>query len=95
MSGFQDATQNITLLKLSDYIMSREPIVTPYGTMFKHHGTVPNPLMDTVQSFLDLRSVYKKKMFTYPKGSEDFEKYNLLQQLSKIDSNGTNILVVN
>lgn len=86
--GFQDATQNITLLKLSDYIMSREPIVTPYGTLFRHHGTISNPLMDTVQSFLDLRSKHKKQMFQYSKGSEDFEKYNLLQSLDKIDSNG-------
>lgn len=86
--GHIDATQNITLLKLSDYIMSREPIVTPYGTLFKHHGTVPNPLMSVVQSFLDMRGVHKKQMFQYPKGSEDFEKYNLLQSLDKIDSNG-------
>ena len=85
---YKDAEQNTTLIKLSDYILSREPIVTPYGTMFKHHGTEPNPLMEVVQSFLDLRTTHKKKMFTFPKGSEDFEKYNLLQLLDKIDANG-------
>lgn len=85
---YVEPSQNISLLKLSDYIMSREPIVTAFGTMFKHHGTVPNPLMDVVQSFLDNRTKHKKQMFQFPKGSENFEKYNLLQSLDKIDSNG-------
>ena len=85
---YVEPEQNISLLKLSDYILSREPIVTAFGTMFKHHGTVPNPLMEVVQSFLDNRTKHKKQMFQFPKGSEQFEKYNLLQSLDKIDANG-------
>ena len=85
---YQDAKQELTLRKLSDYILSRQPIVTAFGTMFQHHGQVPNPLVEVVQSFLDNRTKHKKQMFQYPKGSEEFEKYNLLQQLDKIDSNG-------
>lgn len=79
---------DMTLLMLTDYIISREPIVTAYGTMFKKHGTVPNPMAVVIQQFLDKRSEDKKKMFKYPKGSEMFEKYNLAQQLDKIDCNG-------
>ena len=85
---YKNAEQNLTLQQISDYILSREPIVTAFGTMFKHHGTVPNPLFAVVQSFLDNRTIHKKQMFQYPKGSEDFEKYNLLQALDKIDANG-------
>ena len=85
---YKNAEQNLTLQQISDYILSREPIVTAFGTMFKHHGTVPNPLAIVVQSFLDNRTTHKKQMFQYPKGSEDFEKYNLLQALDKIDANG-------
>lgn len=88
----QDKVTEMTLLQISDYIISREPIVTAFGTMFKHHGEVPNPLFTVVQSFLDNRTKYKKQMFQYPKGSEDFEKYNLLQALAKIDANGKLIL---
>ena len=76
------------LLKLAEYIQSKEPIVTAYGTMFSKHGTVPNPMAIVVQQFLDKRSEDKKMMFKYPKGSELYERYNLLQTLDKIDSNG-------
>ena len=81
---YKNAEQNLTLQQISDYILSREPIVTAFGTMFKHHGTVPNPLAIVVQSFLDNRTIHKKQMFQYPKGSEQFEKYNLLQSLTKM-----------
>jgi tRNA(Ile)-lysidine synthase TilS/MesJ len=84
-----------TLLAMADYIAKREPIVTSYGTMFKNHTQCPNPMAEVVQSFLDLRSQHKKMMFKYPKGSEDFEKYNLLQSLDKIDANGIGIIWFN
>ena len=73
---------NMTLLRMADYIASKQPIVTAHGTMFMKHGTVPNPMTEVVQQFLDLRKEHKDKMFTFPKGSEDFEKYNLLQSLT-------------
>ena len=80
---YKDLEQNSTLLEIADYIAKRKPIVTPYGTMFVNHAAgIPNPMSDVIQSFLKLRSVHKNQMFQYPKGSEDFEKYNLLQSLT-------------
>lgn len=79
---------NLSLLAMSDYIASKEPIVTAYGVLFKKHADVPNPMGIVVQQFLDQRSANKKTMFKFPKGSEQFEKYNLLQSLDKIDANG-------
>ena len=87
-NSYTKKTANMTLLAISDYIAQRQPIVTAFGTMFKYRGTVPNPMAVVIQSFLDKRSEDKKMMFKYPKGSEMFEKYNLLQQLDKIDANG-------
>lgn len=77
---------NMTLLKMADYIASKQPIVTAHGTMFMKHADVPNPMGAVIQQFLDLRKEHKDTMFTFPKGSEDFEKYNLLQSLDKIDT---------
>lgn len=87
-NSYTHKEKDLDLLRLIDYINSREPIVTAFGTLFKKHADCINPLYETIQSFLDLRSIHKKEMFKYPKGSEEFEKYNLLQLLDKIDANG-------
>ena len=81
-NSYTKRNANMDLLKIADYINDRQPILTAFGTMFKQHGTVPNPMLEVVQSFLDMRTEHKKIMFTFPRGSEDFEKYNLLQSLS-------------
>lgn len=82
-NNYINKKKNKTLLMMSDYIMRKEPILTAHGTLFKKHADCPNPLGMVIQQFLDQRSQYKKQMFKFPKGSEDFEKYNLLQSLNK------------
>lgn len=83
-SPYIDHTQTVDLQKMSDYILSRKPIVTAFGTMFRHHGDVPNPLVETVIMFMNNRGIHKEMMFQFPRGSEDFEKYNLMQVLTVI-----------
>lgn len=77
-----------TLLELCDYINDKKPIMTSYGVLFQRHGTVPNPLKEIIDNFLTARSKHKKQMFQFPKHSDMFEYYNLLQTLDKIDVNG-------
>ena len=71
-----------TLLAISDFIDTKEPTCTALGTLFKQHDQCRNLMFETMQSFLDLRKQYKKKMFTFPKGTPEFKKYNLLQLLT-------------
>lgn len=77
----------VKLTELMDFILDRKPILTPYGVMYSRAGTVPNPLAKMVDSFLATRAAYKNEMFKYPKGTEEFDKYKLLQLVAKVDVN--------
>ena len=86
-NNYTGAKQNSTLMALSNYILEKEPIMTAYGVLFKKHADSENPLIDMIAMFMNNRGIHKKEMFKYPKGSELFEKYNLLQSLDKVDCN--------
>lgn len=86
-NDYKKVKEKTTLWQVTDYIMSREPIITVSGVMFRKHGSVPNPFVMLIQEFLNKRSEYKGIMFKFPKGSEEFEKYNILQLSEKVSGN--------
>lgn len=86
-NNYTKTKEKTTLFAITDYIIQREPIITVSGVMFRKHGYCPNPFVMLIQEFLNQRGIYKNNMFKYPKGSEDFEKYNILQLSEKVSSN--------
>ena len=87
-NNYKNKQVEMTMQSLVQYILSKEPIITTHGTLFARHGSMPNPIYDMIEEFISLRKVHKGEMFKYPKGSELFERFNLLQLLDKIDANG-------
>lgn len=78
---------NTNLLDLYKFIQDKQPILTSYGCLFYRHGTVPNPTYQMIQEFADRRNKFKKEMLKYPKGSEEYNRYNLMQQVAKVSTN--------
>ena len=88
-NNYTKRTTDLTLKELTDYIMKREPICTQWGVLFKKRGEVPNPLAMMIISFMEGRDIHKGQMFQFPKGTEEFAKYYMLQILDKLDANAT------
>ena len=87
-NNYRDVTSVSTLLDMTQYILSRKPITTSHGVLFMNHeSTIVNPIKELFQFYLEDRKRLKKKMFKYPKGSEEYERYNLAQLLRKINAN--------
>lgn len=88
-NNYTKETADGTIDELTEFILSKQPVITPYGVLFKKPGSEPTPLLTMIKSFLELRDVHKQQMFGFDKGTDQFNHFFLLQILDKIDANGT------
>src|SRR5574344_1892044 len=72
---------------MANYIEDKKPIITAYGVLFKRHTKVKTPLYRLIDNFIEVRTRLKAEMFKYPKGSDNYKKFNLGQLLAKLDCN--------
>lgn len=82
-----EQTADMDVLSLANELIQKGAIITTQGVLFSRHGAVKNPFYNFIQYLLDKRDEAKTEMKKYPKGSELFQKYNLLQQNYKVACN--------
>ena len=86
-NNYKKIRVDTTISQITQFILEKEPIMTAYGCLFSKHTNTKNPLYDMIEEIVTIRDKFKKEMFKYPKGSEMYNKYNLLQLLAKVDAN--------
>lgn len=88
-NNYSNQTINGTMIDILHYIQRLEPIITSSGVLYKKHKEADNPLSRMIMGFLKQRSEYKTEMKHHDKGTPEYEKYNLLQLLEKLNANAT------
>lgn len=86
-NSYNETISDTEVLKLANELLQNGAIMTTQGVLFSRHGAVKNPFYNFIQYLLDKRDDAKKEMKKYPKGSELYQKYNLLQLNYKVACN--------
>lgn len=86
-NNIKNQTMELDLLSLVNQLLNDQAILTTQGVLFAKYGTVKNPFYHFVQYLLDKREAAKKEMKKYNKGTELYNKYNLLQLNYKVACN--------
>lgn len=86
-NNYKESLIETTVGDISNYIHNKTPILVANGCLFNQYTEELTPLYKLITSFTENRSKYKKEMFKYEKGTEKFNRYNMLQMLAKRDNN--------
>lgn len=86
-NNIKNQTMDLDILSLVNQLLNDQAVMTTQGVLFAKYGTVKNPFYHFVQYLLDKRDEAKTEMKKHPKGSELYNKYNLLQLNYKVACN--------
>ena len=76
-----------TVLDTFNWLSIRKPIISGNGTFFKQHKEYTAPTIKVLETWLTKRKKLKKIMFSFPKGSIDYNNYNTGQNNQKVICN--------
>lgn len=76
-----------TMINTFEWIEERSPIITGNGTFFKQHSEYLAPTVIFLETEQKNRKVEKKTMFSYPKGSVEYNNHNVAQGSIKVIMN--------
>jgi len=79
-------TLTTDLLSLSNEILTSQPILTGIGVLYKRHGA-RNPFVNFITYLVEMRDYAKSMMKKYPKGSEEYNAWDLKQKNYKVSVN--------
>lgn len=85
-NNVNNRTLETDILSLSNEILTSKPILTGMGVMFQRHGA-KNPFYNFIQYLIDKRQEAKDNMKKYPKGSDEYNEWNLMQKNYKVSVN--------
>ncbi len=86
-NNYLEKTAQTDLLSIIDLVHKERPIIGGNGVLFYQHTDKENPMLDWITSIMENRKKYKKLRAQYPKGSEEFAYYDLMQLLEKLKIN--------
>lgn len=86
-NNIKNQTMDLNVLDLVNQLLNNQAVLTTQGVLFAKYGTIKNPFYHFVQYLLDKRDEAKTEMKKHPKGSELYNKYNLLQLNYKVACN--------
>lgn len=75
--------------EVTDWIETRQPIITGNGTFFKQQAEYKSPEIVFTEALLKERKSVKKKMFNYPKGTPEYINLNTAQLNIKVIVNAS------
>lgn len=76
-----------TVLDVCNWLKIRKPIISGNGTFFKQHREYQAPTIKVLETWLQRRKQIKKIMFTYPKGSIEYNNHYTGQNNQKVICN--------
>jgi DNA polymerase family B len=84
-----ESKQPRSLLEMTNWLETEQPILTGYGAFYKKHDEGANLLSDMVDYLLKSRKVYKKEMFKHVNDVDRtaYNNFDLMQKTMKLLAN--------